>query len=280
MKHRGMLMVVCLGLFACSDSAPARLVSIEAPAAAPASTSAPAGGPETRGAPAASIEQRKVIRSANLTLASKQPREVLRRATQIAAKYGGFVAGSEATADGGALRSVELSLRVPSGTFEAAVAEISGLGALQHQAISGQDVTEEFVDVEARAQSKRVLQARLREIAHDAGSLSDVLTLEREISRVEGELDSIDGRMRFLTSHSDLASIQLTATVPEFSKPVDPTFWQRIKEAAGRGSEGFTGVAEGLIVMTMSVVPMLPFAALIWLVVRAIRRGRRERAAA
>jgi len=224
--------------------------------------------------------QRKVIRSASLTLATRQPRQALMRATQIADKYGGFVAGSEANADGGSLRSVELSIRVPSTRFEAAVAEISGLGALRHQSLSGQDVTEEFVDLEARAQSKRVLQARLREITHQAGSLADLLTLEREISRVEGELDAIDGRTRFLTSHTELASIELTAALPELARSSDPSFLQRMKAAATRGTEGFTSVAEALLVMTMSTVPLLPLAAAVWLAMRAVKRLRQARAIA
>ncbi|HUF02657.1 MAG TPA: DUF4349 domain-containing protein [Aridibacter sp.] len=172
---------------------------------------------ETR-AERASPVKRKIIRNGKLTLQSPEPFEAQIKITSIAESRGGFVVTSRrSSADrlAGEKESVEMTIRVPANNFEQAVSEIRKTAdRVVVEEITGEDVTEEFVDLEARLRTERALEAQFLEIMKRASTVEDALKVQNDLSRVRGEIERIEGRIRFLENQSALSTIAIVIQTP------------------------------------------------------------------
>ncbi len=94
-----------------------------------------------------------------------------------------------------------VSIRIPSARFREALGKIGALGEITHEAITAEDVSEEFHDAEVRLANMKATRARLQEFLAKSANMNDMLTLERELERVSMDIDRVEGRMRFLKEH-------------------------------------------------------------------------------
>ncbi|MDQ3907283.1 MAG: DUF4349 domain-containing protein, partial [Acidobacteriota bacterium] len=126
--------------------------------------------PNAQNAPVTVVPDRKVIRNAELTIEIESPAEAQRRLASVAESHGGFVVTSESRQDARASGSksaqiVTLEMRVPSAQFDAVLNAARGVGGhVADEKISGKDVTEEYIDLEARLRAQRALEAQILEI--------------------------------------------------------------------------------------------------------------------
>lgn len=166
------------------------------------------------GPPAAGVE-RKIIRNAELTIESQNPEEAFRKVASLAEARGGFVVTSEATQPEGEAEpgrtTVSVVVRVPAAQFDSTVEEIRKAGdrVLQDKR-TGQDVTEEYIDLQARLQAKKALEAQFLEIMKRAQSVTEALDVQRQLAEVRSEIERVEGRRRFLESQSSLSTIKVT----------------------------------------------------------------------
>ncbi|MFL5615843.1 MAG: DUF4349 domain-containing protein [Gemmatimonadaceae bacterium] len=147
------------------------------------------------------------------------------RTHSLTASLGGYVA-AESRDD----RSVSVSLRVPEPKLDVALDALSELGKVTSRRVSSQDVTEEAIDVEARIQSLTAERDQLRLLVGKAGAINDVFTIEREIARVQSEIDSLQHRLDHLRNTSALAELDA-----QFSKRREPGPVSAFFGAIGRG---------------------------------------------
>lgn len=106
-----------------------------------------------------------------------------------------------ATAMGGYLlrrTDTSVQVRVPSARFRESLRTVEEFGEVLHRSVAAQDVSEEYRDLEVRLQNLRAVRRRLEEFLARAGSMADALQVERELERVTREIDTIEGRLRFL----------------------------------------------------------------------------------
>ena len=122
----------------------------------------------------------------------------------------GYLARMEVAGSPGLPRSGRWTARVPGARFEAFLDAVAGLGELVSRKLDSQDVTEEFFDTEARIKAKRVEEARmLKNLEESTGSLKDILEVEHELSRVRGEVEQLEGRLRLLANLTDLTTVTI-----------------------------------------------------------------------
>lgn len=171
-------------------------------------------------------------------------------------------------------------VRVPVDRFDAFLARVSRLGELQKNHLDSQDVTQEYYDLEARIANKQVEEKRLiKHLEDSTGKLEDILAVERELSRVRGEVEQMQGRIRYLANLSTLSTVTITATeLKDYKPPVSPTFRTQVARAFGGSVESLVDFAKLVVLLLAAAVPWLPVAALLatpvwWLVHR--RRNRR-----
>jgi hypothetical protein len=163
---------------------------------------------------------RKIIRDANLTIEVNSTTEALLRITSIAESNGGFVVASEAKQHENAdpakrTMDIKLVVRVPSTQFNSALEQIQKLASnVTQQNVSGQDVTEEFIDLEARIKTQKALELQFLEIMKQANKVSDALEVQRQIAEVRTEIEKLEGRKRFLENRSSLSTITINIQTP------------------------------------------------------------------
>lgn len=143
-----------------------------------------------------------VIYTARFTMAVYQVDQGLAAVEKIARDNGGFL---------GQKRDREITVRVPRGRFEAALAAIGTIGDVLHREIQAQDVTDEHVDLEIRIKNSRAMQRRLTELLAKA-SVKEALEIEKELHRVTQELELLEGRMKVLKDKIALSTITVVFT--------------------------------------------------------------------
>ncbi|HEX8176876.1 MAG TPA: DUF4349 domain-containing protein [Pyrinomonadaceae bacterium] len=229
------------------------------------------------------VTERKLIRNAQMTLESGNPGESQRRISSIAETHGGFVVNSEsrqANAEGQLKpeMTVTVTIRVPAARFDAVLAEIRGAGSrVQQDKITTQDVTEEYIDLEARIRAKQALEAQFMEIMKQARTVTDALEVQSQLSDVRAEIERLEGRRRFLENQTSLSTITITIMPP--SQVVSSTgFFYSVKRAFADGLDVAALITLGLIRLFIGLVPILIFIVLpIYLLVRyLVRRARRR----
>src|SRR5262249_21206867 len=132
---------------------------------------------------------------------------------------------------------VNVVVRVPAQKFETAMEEIRGVGGrILHEKRSGQDVTEEYIDLEARIRTKRALEPQFLEIMKQAHKVSDALEVQNQLAEVRTEIERLEGRRRFLENQSALSTINIAlSTHTPVVAATTRGFFYDLKAAFGDG---------------------------------------------
>ncbi|MFJ4682809.1 DUF4349 domain-containing protein [Streptomyces sp. NPDC088789] len=220
-----------------------------------------------------------VIHTAELALEVEDVPKALREARSRVEDAGGHIGQETTTRDGEDAEYTEVKLRVPVERYDSVLTELEGVGSgeLVHRSTKARDVTEQVVDVESRITSQRASVTRIRELMDRAERLSDVVTLEGELSTRQADLESLLARQASLKDRTALATIDLTLSQPpadEDGTDDDPGFG----DALAGGWDAFVGMLRWLLVALGAVLPFLAAAAvllLVWLKVVRPRLPRR-----
>jgi hypothetical protein len=228
--------------------------------------------------------ERKIIRNAEITLEADSPEEAQRRVGSIAESSGGFVVTSDSQQRGDAGVFITLTLRVPAAQFVPALDSIRAVGSrVLQEKVSAQDVTQEFIDLEARLRAKRALEAQFLEIMKQARSISDALEVQRQLAEVRSEIEQMEGRRRFLENQASLSTIVVKVQPPAAFAPAGTgSFFTDLRRALGDSVDialsfvlGFVRVLGFLIPFAVLVV--LPLYLLARLLIRRFATVMRKR---
>ena len=231
---------------------------------------------------AAEAFNRKIIRNADVTVVIDDTADAQRKLTSIAESQGGFVVTSDSRQGStGVSPTISVTIRVPAERFGAALEGVRGLGGrVAAEKVTGQDVTEEYIDLQARIRTKQALEAQFLEIMKQARSVSDALEVQREIAGVRTEIEQLEGRRRYLENQSSLSTIVVTLQ-PDMPvvTATKSGFFDNIKWAFGDAIDTGAAIVTGFIRLLGFAVPItvlivLPLALLIRYAFRRISRRR------
>ena len=225
---------------------------------------------------------RKIIRDADLTLEVGAPAEVQRKITSIAESLGGFVVTSESkqrqTGDAKQELEVNLVIRVPATQFGSALDQIRNTGSrVIQEKISGQDVTEEFIDLEARLKTQKALESQFLEIMKQANKVADALEVQRQIAEVRTEIEKLEGRKRFLENRASLSTITVNLQSPTAIAVNTSGFGRNIREAVADSVDVAVAIVLFLIRFVIVMIPILILVILPgWFLARLVFRRTRK----
>lgn len=232
---------------------------------------------------AAGAMDRRIIRNAEFTIVVETPTEAQRHLAAIAERHGGFVVKSEINqADShnptAPKVAVTITLRVPAAHFGATIDELRGKGQrIIQERITGQDVTEEYIDLEARLRTKRALELQFLEILKRASKVSDALEVQHEVANVRTEIEQLEGRRRWLENQASLSTITITLQTPTPIITVSQVgFVGQVQQTLGESIDLAVAIIVGLLRFVIMLIPvalliLLPGA---WLARFALRRWR------
>jgi uncharacterized coiled-coil protein SlyX len=177
---------------------------------------------------------------------------------------GGYVAQFREDRPYGAQRGGHWTLRVPVPQFNRLVEEAGRLGVADRREITAEDVSEEYVDLEARLKNKQQLESRLLElVAKRTDEIKDVIAVEAELSRVREEIERMQGRLRFLTDRVKLTTVDITAYERRDYRPSEATFAGRIEHTFRQSLGLMRDFAEAWVLVVVGLAPWLLLAAVV-----------------
>jgi len=229
--------------------------------------------------PGAETLQRKIIHTATLTLVVEHFDPVPQEVAALVDRFGAYVAHSQITGAAGSLRRGQWTVRVPVERYAAFLLAARKLGEIHNVNSDSQDVTEEYYDVEARIRNKKQEETRLNDLlAKAAGRLDEVLTLEREITRVRGEAEQLEGRLHVLDSVTAMSTVNLEISEIKEFVPGEPVSYRtRVRGAWEDSLAALLSIGQSLSVLLVALSPWIGVLLPILLAVVLVRRVRSAR---
>jgi hypothetical protein len=203
----------------------------------------------------------KVIRTAGINLDVANVSSGLEQLKGIATAHGGYTGSLSAGTRYDDRKYATLTMRVPAAAFDAAVADTKKLGTLTSESQAAEDVTEEYVDLQARRTALAGQLAQYTRIMERAGNVSEVLDVQVQIERVQVEIDRIDGRVKYIDNRVEYATITVSLVEPE---PVGGGVRLSFVSVINQGIAGFLAVGSGLVIVLISLIPVFILAALVY----------------
>jgi hypothetical protein len=172
-----------------------------------------------------------------------------------------------------------VTVRVPAATYRAFVTDAAKLGRVLFQSETSDDVTQQHVDMQARLGNLQAEQTRLRQLFAKANKVSDMLAIEQELTRVQGDIESMQAQIAYLERQAAMATVTIELTEPTPIVSPAGTDWG-VKTALTDAVRAFVNTMNGLIVLLGPALALLVFVGLpVWLIVWVVRRSVRRRRA-
>ena len=215
----------------------------------------------------------QVVKTASLRLglAKGSFEDKVGEAHAVADSFGGFVVESFASQGSGKrIAEGSLVLRIPAESYDSALARLRELGRVESLEESGQDVSKEFVDLNARVRQLRAVEAQLLELLQRADDVPAALAVQNQLSQVQLDLEQARGRLQYLDNRVAFATISMSMHELAVVAPKDGGF--KIVDAWATAGSAFLTVVGWLFIGIAVAAPVLILLGLGFLVGRQVRR--------
>jgi hypothetical protein len=217
-------------------------------------------------ADAAQVTPPMIVRTADLTVTTKEFEKARPAVEEILKRHRGYVGEMNVDTPTGSARSLTATLRVPAMQLEATLADLKGLGRVEKESQNGEEVTQQYVDLEARLKNSRNTEQRLVQLQRErTGKLADVLSVENQISRVRGEIEQMEAQRKEMRNQVDYATLNLTISEDYKAelKVVPTSTGTLIRNAA---VDGYRSMVDGLLALLLWLLSAMP-SLFLWLAI-------------
>ena len=220
------------------ETAEARVVRMRGPQGS--------GGAEAYVPGALDTAQRQVISQASVSMEVDEVPVAVAQVRTTAESLGGFV-GQLSSSGGPERQQSTMTIRVPQAEFFTALEHIKSLGKVRSENVGSEDVTERFIDLEARLRSALREEESLLSLLDKANQVSEILTIERELSRVRSDIERDQGQLNFLERRVDLSTITVSLFPPdaEVAEPPSGSLTIEVSDVS-RSVEGIKALVSGV----------------------------------
>lgn len=257
-----------------------REIAAQKQAAAPGANTL-ATDPDTAKATEQEVIDRKIIKNAHLILAVDDYERALNEIRAKVHALNGYIANeSESTIDRLGTKRGSLQVRIPQPQFETFLEGMPALGEMKNKEIYSQDVTEEYIDITGRLKALRTKEERLLDILTKSGNLNEILAVENELANTRTQLETTEGRLRYLNNQTDYSTVAITLEQTVIStQQVTASglkgVGQRAKAAFIEAINNILVGSGKLVVFICAAIPYLVLVALFGWVIWAIWRKKR-----
>ena len=217
------------------------------------------------------VEQ-KLIKNGEVSFKVKNLGETKKNIQKVLNSFNGYIA-KENSFGGTESPSENLIIRIPNKNFYKFIEQVLiGVDEIDSKNINIDDVTEQFVDMEARLKNKKQLEAKYQELLTKANKIEDILKIEKEISYIREDIEASEGRLKYLSNQVSYSTVSLRYYEKRSS---GFNFGGKLGNAVSNGGIGFLG----FIIIMVNLWPLWLIGGLTWyLIVRMIRRNRKKKA--
>jgi Domain of unknown function (DUF4349)/Putative zinc-finger len=151
-----------------------------------------------------------IAQSVSLTIVANNYADASAGIEHLATAHGGYIQTLTSDARSGTARQLSASLRLPAAQLADSLAELRKLGRVEQETRANEEVTDQYVDLQARLRSARATEQRLLQLlATRTGTLEDVLAAEQELARIREEIESMDGQRNVLQHRVSYVSVDV-----------------------------------------------------------------------
>jgi hypothetical protein len=239
----------------------------------------PVPPPPEAGATAAEVDQ-KIIKAGSLDLVVDDVSSAVNRITAIATGKGGFVQDSNVSERDDGTHAGSMTIRVPADKFEETSTEVKKLATLvKSETATGQDVTEQYTDLQAHLKNAQAEEAAFLAILQQAKTIPDILAVEQQLADIRGQIESLQGQIKYLSNVTSYST--LTVSLAEEPAVNIPTKEFRPLTSAKEAVQALVAVFQNLAVTLIWVVivgggVLLPILLVAWLIVKLVQRKSRR----
>ena len=203
----------------------------------------------------------KIIYTANLSLESKDY-DAARAALDAAlAEAGGYMESSSEYSAADDSRSVSLTCRVPQANYESFLAAVAEAGNVIYKNQQADDVTAQYMDVEARLANLKNQRTRLQQLQQQAESLADLLEIESSLTDVQSQIESWQSQMDWYNDQVEECTVYVSLSEVSTYSPPRESFGSRFVSALASGWQNFVSGAQRVLVALAGAWPLVVLAA-------------------
>ncbi len=219
---------------------------------------------------------RMIVKNADMKLTVKDTDVAIDRTTQVIGDAGGYIISSRVWYQdyyGNNLKYATITLGIPVQEFEKVLSKLRGLAIkVVDETAAGNDVTDQYVDLQSQLTNLEATRARIQEFLKDANTVEEALRVNQELANIEGQIEQIKGQMNYLNDRSAYSTITLNLE-PEFpaltpTPAATPIPWnpgQTFGNAKGTLTILYQGIANFLIWLVVVILPIvLPLGLILW----------------
>lgn len=221
--------------------------------------------------PPPSQDEQKIIKTARLAFETNDVEATHKKIVQLASQYKGLVQSDNSGKSYNRIYK-NITVRIPTENFQPFIDGISeGVDYFDQRDISRQDVSEEFVDLEARLKAKRTLEERYLELLKKANKVEEMLQIERELSNIREEIEAKQGRLQYLQNQVSMSTVNVEFYKTTAETGITQSYGQKMKNAFQGGWNGISVFFLGILYLW----PLFLVAIIIVIVLRIFLKNRK-----
>ena len=221
---------------------------------------------------------KKIIRTASLTIATQTFEDSLNALKSACEGQGGWIESSSENVNSySGLRTAYLTLRVPQDSLDAYLAGADGLGRITNRSESAQDVTASYQDTRTRLDTQIALMGRLQALITESGDLSDLLALESQIADTQYQIDTLQSSLNRTDRQVTYSTVDVTLKEEKVAELTDTrvSFGERLASAVTVGVEAFVTFLQDMAVFLVAALPFIAIVAVLAIAIRIIKRRKK-----
>ncbi len=211
-------------------------------------------------------QEKRVIKNGNFSLKVADTEAAADKISEIAKSKEGEVFSSNFYERVKGSKSGDITVKVPVEKFEETMNEIRKIATqVVSESTTGQDVTEQYADLQAQLKNKRSEEQAFVKILDQSGKIEDILKVTKEISRVRGEIERLEGRIKYLESQTDMSVISVYLSEDVEIKPIGEDWrpWQVVKSSVKTLIKNIQNAVDGVIYFLIVSLPAI----ILWVII-------------
>lgn len=223
---------------------------------------------------------RMIIHQARISTNVKDLEKAQHNMEQKVKNYDGYIVESNVYLESDETSTGKMVVRIPEEHFETFLSEAEAEASkVLEKNVTGQDVTEQYVDLSSRVKSKRAVEERLLAFMKDAEKTEDLLKISTDLAKIQEEIEVLVGKINYLENQTSFSTIELTmyenrVIIPEIENK-DLNTWEKTKKQFITSTNSLLSIGSGIIVFIIGNLPVLAFLAIIaGVVVLVIKRRK------
>lgn len=205
------------------------------------------------------IVNRMIIKTGTMNLETEKYDESVNQITDYVKNKGGYITNSNTSVNASGKKFGAVTIRITSDKFDVMLKDMNNFGKVLNSQINGNDVTSEYVDLQARMTTQSELEKRLLTLLNErTAKLVDVVEVEEKLAEVRETIEQTQGRMKYLKNQTDFSTLTVSVYEPSLmTTSSGGGFFYEIGRGFSKGLKGFTEILSGMITFSIALLPII-----------------------